>query len=56
MFQQQNRGLDELNRAMLITALVLSLLGMFLSRVGGWPRIVFTALGAAVLILMVVRI
>lgn len=55
MFQQQNRGLDELNRAMLITALVLSLLGMFLSSVGGWPRIVFTALGAAVLILMVVR-
>jgi hypothetical protein len=55
MFQRQNRSLDELNRAMLITALVLSLLGMFLSSVGGWPRIVFTGLGAAVLVLMVIR-
>lgn len=55
MFQRQNRNLDELNRAMLISALVLSILGMFLSSVGGWPRIVFTGLGAAVLILMVVR-
>ena len=55
MFQQQNRGLDELNRAMLITALVLSILGMFLSGVGGWPRLVFTGIGAALLVMMVVR-
>ncbi len=55
MFQQQKRGLDELNRALLIAALVISALGMFLSSVGGWPRIVCSALGAALLILMVVR-
>ncbi len=55
MFQQQNRGLDELNRTMLIAALVLSILGMFLSSVGGWPRILFTGLGAILLILMVFR-
>ena len=55
MFQQQNRGLDELNRAMLIAALVLSIIGMFLSSVGGWIRIVFTGLGAVLLVLMVVR-
>lgn len=55
MYQQQNRGLDELNRALLIGALVLSAIGMFLSGVGGWPRIVFTTLGAALLVLMVIR-
>lgn len=55
MFQQQQRGLDELNRAMLIAALVLSLLGMFFSKTGGVLRIVFTGLGAVLLVLMVVR-
>jgi hypothetical protein len=55
MFQQQRRGLDELSRAMLIAALVLSLLGMAFAQVGGWLRYVFTGLGAVLLILMVVR-
>ena len=55
MFQQQRRGLDELNRAMLITALVLSLLGMLLAPLGSWPRYLFTGLGAVLLVLMVVR-
>ncbi len=40
---------------MLITALVLSIIGMFLSTLGGWPRYVFSGLGAALLILMVLR-
>lgn len=55
MFQQQNRRLDELNRAILIAALVISIIGMFLSSVGGWPRILCSGIGAALLIIMVVR-
>lgn len=55
MFQQQRRGLDELNRAMLIAALVLSLIGMFVSRTTGWLRIVFSLLSGALLVLIVLR-
>ena len=55
MFQQQQRGLDELNRAMMITALVLTILGMFFAQLGGWLRFVFTGLGAVLLVLMVLR-
>jgi len=55
MFQQQRRGLDELNRAMLITALVLSLLGMLFTPLGSWMRYLFTGLSAVLLVLMVVR-
>ncbi|MEZ4627958.1 MAG: hypothetical protein R2912_07725 [Eubacteriales bacterium] len=55
MFQQQRRGLDELNRAMLITALVLSLLGMPFAPLGSWLRYLFTGLSAVLLVLMVVR-
>ena len=55
MFQQQQRGLDDLNRAMMITALVLTILGMFFAQLGGWLRFVFTGLGAVLLIMMVLR-
>ena len=55
MFQQQQRGLDELNRAMMITALILTILGMFFAQLGGWVRFIFTGLAAALLILMVLR-
>ncbi|MEA4869692.1 hypothetical protein SDC9_148018 [bioreactor metagenome] len=55
MFQQQQRGLDELNRAMMIAALILTILGMFFAQLGGWLRFVFTGLGAVLLILMVLR-
>ncbi|MEZ4508270.1 MAG: hypothetical protein R2881_01035 [Eubacteriales bacterium] len=39
MFQQQRRGIDQLGRTMLITALVLSVIGMLVSRTVGWLRI-----------------
>ena len=55
MFQRQQRYLDELNRTMLITALVLTIIGMFFFEFGTWPRYVFSALAAALLILLVVR-
>ena len=55
MFQRQQRYLDELNRTMLITALVLSIIGMFFFEFGTWPRYVFSALAAALLILLVIR-
>ncbi len=55
MFQQQRRGLDELNRAMLIAALVLSLSGMFFAPLGSWPRYLLTGLSAILIVLMVVR-
>ena len=55
MFQQQQRSLDELNRAMMITALILTILGMFFAQLGGWVRFVFTGLAAVLLILMVLR-
>jgi len=55
MFQQQQRGLDELNRTMMISALVLTILGMFFAQLGGWLRFVFTGLGAVLLVLMVIR-
>jgi hypothetical protein len=55
MFQRQQRYLDELNRTMLITALVLTMIGMFFFEFGTWPRYVFSAIAAALLILLVVR-
>ena len=55
MFQQQRRGLDELSRTMLITALVLSLIGMIVSRSIGWLRIVMSLLSGALLVLIVLR-
>ena len=55
MFKRQQRYLDELNRTMLITALVLTIIGMFFFEFGTWPRYVFSAISAALLILLVVR-
>lgn len=55
MFQQQRRGIDELGRAMLITALVLSVIGMIVSRSVGWLRIVTSLLSGALLVLIVLR-
>ena len=55
MFQKQQRSLDELNRAMLIAALVLTIIGMFFFQFGTWPRYVFSAVSAALLVLLVLR-
>ena len=54
MFQQQRR-IDELNRTMLIAALVLSLAGMIVSNTVGWLRIVLSLLSGALLVLIVIR-
>lgn len=56
MFQQQRRGLDEFNRAMLILALALSLIGMLVSKSAGWLRVVLSLLSAGLLVLIVLRI
>lgn len=56
MFQRQQRYLDELNRAMLIAALILTIIGMFFFQYGTWPRYVTTGLAAALLILLVLRL
>ncbi len=55
MFQQQRRGLDELNRTMLIAALVLSIIGMIVSQSIGWLRVVLSLLSGALLVLIVIR-
>ena len=55
MFQRQQRYLDELNRTMLISALVLTIIGMFFFEFGTWPRYVFSAVSAVLLILLVLR-
>ena len=55
MFQQQRRGLDELNRTMLIAALVLSIIGMIVSQSVGWLRMVLSLLSGALLVLIVIR-
>lgn len=55
MFQQQRRGLDELGRTMLMIALVLSVIGMIVSRSVGWLRIVTSLLSGALLVLIVLR-
>ena len=55
MFQQQRRGIDELGRTMLITALVLSVIGMIVSKSVGWLRIVTSLLSGALLVLIVLR-
>jgi len=55
MFQQMRRGIDELNRAMLIAALALSLIGMLVSRTVGWLRVVLSLLSGALLVLIILR-
>ena len=55
MFQQQRRGLDELNRTMLIAALVLSVIGMIVSGSVGWLRVGLSLLSGALLVLIVLR-
>ena len=55
MFQQMRRGMDELSRTMLITALVLSIVGMVVSGTVGWLRIVLSLLSGALLVLIVLR-
>jgi len=55
MFQQQRRGIDELGRAMLIAALVLSVIGMIVSRTVGWLRVVLSLLSGVLLVLIVLR-
>ena len=55
MFQQQRRGLDELNRTMLIVALVFSIIGMIVSRSVGWLRVVLSLLSGAMLVIIVIR-
>ncbi len=54
MFQQQRR-LDELNRTMLIAALVFSIIGMLFFQYGTWPRYVLTGLATVLLVLVVLR-
>ena len=49
------RGIDELSRTMLITALVLSIIGMFIPKTVGWLRIVLSLLSGALLVLIVLR-
>lgn len=55
MFQQQRRGIDELNRTMLIVAIALSLAGMIVSSTVGWLRVVLSLLSGALLVLIVIR-
>jgi hypothetical protein len=55
MFQQMRRGLDELNRAMLIAAMVLSIIGLVVSGYVGWLRIVLSLLSGAMLVLIILR-
>jgi len=55
MFQQQRRGIDQLGRTMLITALVLSVIGMLVSRTVGWLRIATSLLSGVLLVLIVLR-
>ena len=55
MFQQQRRGLDELNCTMLIVALVFSIIGMIVSRSVGWLRVVLSLLSGAMLVIIVIR-
>ncbi|HRX57516.1 MAG TPA: zinc ribbon domain-containing protein [Eubacteriales bacterium] len=56
MFQRQQRYLDELNRAMLITALILTIIGMFFFQYGTWPRYVITGLATVLLVLLMLRL
>jgi ribosomal protein L37AE/L43A len=55
MFQRMKRGIDELGRAMLILALVLSITGMLVSQTAGWLRAVLSLLSGALLVLMLIR-
>ena len=56
MFQRQQRYLDDLNRAMLITALVLTIVGIFFFQFGTWPRYVFSGVATVLLVLLVLRL
>lgn len=54
MFQQRN--LDELNRAMLIAAIVFTIIGVFLFQNGTWPRYVTGGFATVLLVLVVLRL
>lgn len=56
MFQRQQRYLDDLNRAMLIAALVLTIVGIFFFKYGTWPRYVFSGAATVLLVLLVLRL
>lgn len=55
MFQRQQRYLDDLNRAILITALVLTIIGMFFFQYGSVVRYVINGAATILLVLLVVR-
>lgn len=54
MFQRRN--LDELNRAMLITAIVFTIIGTFFFPYGAWPRYVTGGVATVLLVLVVLRL
>jgi hypothetical protein len=56
MFQRQQRFLDDLNRAMLITALVFTIVGIFFFKFGSWPRYVLSGVATALLVLLMLRL
>jgi uncharacterized paraquat-inducible protein A len=55
MFQRQQRYLDDLNRAILITALVLTIVGMFFFQYGSVVRYIISGAATILLVLLVVR-
>lgn len=55
MFQNRPRYLDELNRTMLITGVVLSLVGTLAFQYGTWPRYLCSGVAVVLLVLLVVR-
>ncbi len=55
MFQRQQRYLDDLNRAILITALVLTIIGMFFFQYGSVVRYIISGTATILLVLLVVR-
>ncbi len=55
MFQRQQRYLDDLNRAILITALVLTIVGMFFFQYGSIARYIINGASTILLVLLVVR-
>jgi len=54
MFQQRN--LDELNRAMLIAAIVFTIIGVFFFPYGAWARYVTGGFATVLLVLVVLRL
>lgn len=55
MFQRQQRYLDDLNRAILITALALTIVGMFFFQYGSVVRYVVNGVSTILLVLLIVR-